>query len=190
MTERGRPSLLNDELIKRIEMLVSEGVPPDTAALQSGVSRRNFNNWMQWGKQHIHTDEASQYRDLFERLDAARSAYLADVIKKGNKLIFDGKYTSVKDIVLWLERQDPDHFRKRESVEIAGQLNSKQTIEHLTTPEDENGRLADTLSILESLGRIPRLRPASEVIDVVATEVDEVHTSRTESEAVDLPESD
>jgi predicted transcriptional regulator len=183
----GRPSQLTTDLANKVIQKVRAGSPPLIAAQEMGITRRNLNNWLQAAQRDAQLERDSIYRELAEGMEVARAEYISEVTAKGVEKL-DGQYTGVKDIVLWLERVDPEHYRKRETHEIAARIDQRSLIENITSQEDEIDRLARTLSIMDELGIISRPAIAEDAANIIDAEIDEVHPGETAPEASDLSE--
>jgi hypothetical protein len=204
--ERGRPTFLTIDIVQKIVKKVAEGVPPVVAAAEMGVVKRNFYNWMKNGQRDQQLETDSVFRELLEGVEVARAQFLSALtVNTVGKT--KGQYSGVKDNVLILERLDPEHWRKRESIDVSGRIERVDN-EQLTTVEDERLRIARTLVLLQEMGQINlngdgngrKALNAGRVGDVREGEVvdadgvreitsgpeataDEVHPARPESEA-------
>jgi hypothetical protein len=106
----GRPTKLTPELQAEIIGYIRACSYIETAVLAAGVRKATFYNWLKWG------EEGKQpYADF---LDAAKEAQAKARVFASGKVLAGGR--GWQGPATWLERTDPERWRRREHVEVAG----------------------------------------------------------------------
>lgn len=104
-----RPSKLNDELISKMAIKISEGLPiPYTCGL-FGVVEHSFYNWMKQGEEDFKNEVESLYSSFFHAIKKAQSEY----VDNAGRDIRSGR-NGWQGAAWWLERTRQDFMPKQE----------------------------------------------------------------------------
>ena len=127
------PSKLTPEVTKRAVEAIKLGSSYKDAAAWAGISQDTFTRWMQ--------NEA----DFADAIKNAEGAGRVGLLAKIEKAINDGAWQAAA----WkLERRDPEHYGRKERVELTGKDGGAVQVEH----KRDLSKLSDTdLDLLTAL---------------------------------------
>ena len=113
----GRPSKLNEELIKKICEVIQEGLPIKYACDLLVITQKSYENWYNQGKSDVDEDKDTIYADFFLSIKNAQATY----IYEANKDIKSGR-PGWQGAAWWLERTRQDFMPKQEFVAEEGKV--------------------------------------------------------------------
>jgi hypothetical protein len=178
----GRPTKIDDVILLpdgkggssprvRWEVIVDRvraGVPPEVAAIATGVGRATYYRWMQRGEDRwidgrmVRAEK--RYRDFRDALDRAFAEAEAVAIAHIRKAGEDPKTWQAE--AWYLERSRSERWRRRDTVHQAGPADGDPPVPdrrvNVTVEPDAAARLAELLGIVEGAGAPPDAGPGDE----------------------------
>ena len=124
----GRPSVLSDEVQRRLVDAVSVGCSYEVASRYAGIGERAIATW----REMVATDNASplteRARALFAALENAEAAREREVLA----IIAKAAITQWQAGAWYLERKYPERFGRRDAVAVGVQGEVRIIVEHVT----------------------------------------------------------
>lgn len=104
-----RPSLLNEELIKKFEEELSQGLPVRYTCDLLGITQPSFSNWMSKGEDNINEgNEETLYAQFFIAIKKAQALYV-----KNSLTLINSGVKNWQSIAWALERTRQDFMPKQ-----------------------------------------------------------------------------
>lgn len=120
--KRTRRSRLTQNLIDDFAEALELGVPQETVIRRSGVPRSTFYDWLRRGRDELDAGvkqkDQSIYADLAVVINRAAATGITNLVK----LVRDAAATDWKAAMTMLERIDPEHFGRRQRVDVVMDL--------------------------------------------------------------------
>lgn len=155
----GRPTKLNKRFAKRFCKLIEKGVPVRSACQIMGIGTVSVYNWRNSGYADIEEgrpdtvfaffailyerSQGLQVKNRVERISKAAEGgqvvHTKTTLKSNGDEVTESKYTAPQWTAdaWWLERQYPDEFGKRQTIEHAGQVQNMNINVVAQLPESE-----------------------------------------------------
>lgn len=109
---------LTPELEEEILNLIRAGNYAKDACLAVGIDESTYYRWIRTGKEA----KSGKLYKFYQSIQKARAFARALKLEKIQDAIDDGNWQAA---AWWLERTDPDHWGRRQRVEVEGQVDSK-----------------------------------------------------------------
>lgn len=133
---------INDKLTKKICNDIKAGVPILHACIAHGISKSSFYNWYDKGK----NAKTGQFRDFYDSVNEAKSVAVALRARR----IYKAGETIWQADAWWLERADPEHFGRKDHVQVdANAKIESKGFENLTRAFEESKRIWEQNKIEE-----------------------------------------
>lgn len=110
MAKRGPKLKLNKTLQKNICDDIKQGVPMTHAAVMNGIHKTTFYDWINKGKE----ETSGVFRDFYQAVEEAKSVAIGLRVKR----IYQAGETNWQSDAWWLERVDPEHFGRKDRVQL------------------------------------------------------------------------
>lgn len=105
-----RPTILNEELIKKLSDEIADGLPIKYACDLFAISTNNFQNWVKQGDIDNEAEVESIFRTFFVSIKRAKAQW----IKKAKDKIINGVGNEWQGTAWWLERTDYEQFSRKD----------------------------------------------------------------------------
>lgn len=105
------PHRYNKKTCDEIYNLISTGVPIKQTCAIVGINRDTYYRWYNNGKE----DPESKYYPFYQRMEKAKANAIAARVKRINDA---GKAGTWQADAWYLERIDPEHFGRKDKVEV------------------------------------------------------------------------
>ena len=147
---KGRRPGCTPAVIDAIALRVGKGMGKEAAAIQSGVPRSTFHDWMAWGR-----EGRKPYSDLSERIERASMSLqekVSDVLTNG--LESDNIHVATKVGTWMAERLWPETYGRRSETRLSGpdggavQVEAKVSVAPIITADVAAGLDAEQLAAL------------------------------------------
>lgn len=112
----GRPTKLDDALIKRLASHIRQHNFPETAAAYENIPKQRFNDWLRNGKKLESTDPGSIYVKFRAAILKARAESQMEL----GKLLDKHQQNSWKPVAWRLEKLFDRDFGSKQRIEISG----------------------------------------------------------------------
>jgi len=120
---------LTDKLCDEICNDIKAGVPIKHAAISHGITEVTFYNWYNQGK----TAKSGAKKQFYDKVEEAKSV----AITLRARRIYKAGETSWQADAWWLERVDPDNFRRKDNLNIEANVNANANVEFTKYTTDQ-----------------------------------------------------
>ena len=125
MKKTGRPSKLNEELLKDMKGLFERGGFRNEVCGAVGISYVTFLNWMERGRK-AKTGQFLEFFDTIKKAEAVgKLSHIVNITRHSEQ--------SWQASAWFLERRYPEEFRKVDRIESTGINGQPQQVEHVIT---------------------------------------------------------
>lgn len=139
---QGRPSKLTPELKDALAELLGLGNFREQAVQAVGVPKSTFYGWLERGEADTEAGKATIYSDLLDAVSRAEAAAEITAVQYLRRWML----TDLRAVTYYLERRHPSRWRRRESVELEGDLTFKPTERVAPEGDDQRRKVAELLA--------------------------------------------
>lgn len=124
----------NEELVQRLCGKIATGIPISHACASEALGRTQFYKWMREGKK----GPTNKYYSFYKRIEKAKADAIAIRVARINRA---GEQGTWQADAWWLERVDPEHFSKKDKLQVDAQAKvESKSFDNLLNAFEESKR--------------------------------------------------